>query len=99
MVSRPPTGAIGEPGADAAESSCVPSTVTMPPDTVTLGGPPPADAHDVLLQLELSAEPLKSSENDGASWTSPPELLVTTVPTAVPALKSAAVVWVQVEVA
>src|SRR5947208_3141507 len=77
IVSRPSTGAIGEPGADAPESSCVPRTVTMPPETVTLGGPPPADVHEVLLQFELSAVPLKSSENDGASWTSPPESLVT----------------------
>src|SRR4051794_41034126 len=99
MVSRPSTAAAGEPGADAADSSCVPSTVTMPPETVMLAGPPPAEAHDVFVQLEPSAVPLKSSENEGASWTSPPELLATAVPAVVPAPKSAAVDCVQAEVA
>ena len=48
----------------------------------------------VLVQLELRELPLKSSEKLGASCTSPPELLVTTVPASwVPvALKSAALV-------
>src|SRR5207244_7891 len=77
---------------DCTELISVARVDTTPPATETLDWPPPLG---VVVQAELRAVPVNSSESTAANWTSPPEALVTMVPFSVPALKSADEVWVQ----